>query len=159
MQKSNPAQRNTISSERAHKVEPLQEILENAQEENYTFSPSNHLQNRANNQTPSHRIISHPETSRGGSSRISQDKASSLIDMISAQSQSNQNTQALPLVTINETTGAFMVNESAVQILSRRTSNKIAIVSVFGPTGSGKSSFLNQLLKVQGAFLEHHSQL
>ena len=52
-----------------------------------------------------------------------------------------------------------MVNESAAQILSRRTSNKIAIVSVFGPTGSGKSSFLNQLLKVQGAFQEHHSQL
>ena len=44
------------------------------------------------------------------------------------------------------------MNENAAKILQKRTSNKIAVVSIFGTAKSGKSFLLNQLLKVKGAF-------
>ena len=44
------------------------------------------------------------------------------------------------------------VSDIAVKLLQRRTSNKVAVVSIFGECNSGKSFLLNQLLKVPNAF-------
>ena len=43
------------------------------------------------------------------------------------------------------------VSEEAAQVLNR-SSNKIAVVSIFGETKTGKSALLNQLLKAPDAF-------
>ena len=47
------------------------------------------------------------------------------------------------------------VSDIAASLLSRRSSNKVAVVSIFGEFNSGKSFLLNQLLKVPNAFDVH----
>ena len=54
---------------------------------------------------------------------------------------------------VNESDNFSMkVSDIAVKLLSKRTSNKVAVVSIFGECGGGKSYLLNQLLKVPNAF-------
>ena len=61
--------------------------------------------------------------------------------------------KAIPLILINENDNHEMqVSEIAIKLLSRRTSNKVAVVSIFGECNTGKSFLLNQLLKVPNAF-------
>lgn len=61
--------------------------------------------------------------------------------------------KAIPLVLVNESDNYSMkVSDIAVNLLSKRSSNKVAVVSIFGECNSGKSYLLNQLLKVPNAF-------
>ena len=77
-------------------------------------------------------------------SRIGEvDESSSTMRMNMVSSRSQVPVKAIPLVTLNDTTGNFTVNENAAKILQKRTSNKIAVVSIFGTAKSGKSFLLN----------------
>ena len=62
--------------------------------------------------------------------------------------------KAVPLVLVGNESENYrlQVSDIAVKLLSKRTSNKVAVVSIFGESNSGKSFLLNQLLKVPDAF-------
>ena len=65
------------------------------------------------------------------------------------------NQKAIPLLCVvgsQSDNYQFQVSDAAVKMLSKRTSNKVAVVSIFGECGTGKSSLLNQLLKIPDAF-------
>lgn len=61
--------------------------------------------------------------------------------------------KAIPLVFVDESDGVTLrVSELASKLFSRRSSAKIAVVSIFGDVNSGKSYLLNRLIKESNAF-------
>ena len=57
---------------------------------------------------------------------------------------SNFADKAIPLLFVDEADNfSLKINENAARVLAKRTSNNVAVVSIFGEAGSGKSQLLN----------------
>ena len=54
----------------------------------------------------------------------------------------NLSNKAIPLLLVDDN-GGMKVSDIAEKLLSKRTSNKVAVVSIFGECASGKSYLLN----------------
>ena len=58
----------------------------------------------------------------------------------------SQNDMAIPFVTFNESTKKFIINDEAVELLSKEENKQIGIVSLVGKYRTGKSFLLNRVL-------------
>ena len=90
------------------------------------------------------------------SNEMNESVATVVVNPTSDDQHSSFANKAIPLVlattTANGTDCTLQVSDIAAKLLQRRTSNKVAVVSIFGEAGTGKSFLLNQLLKVPQAF-------
>lgn len=123
-------------------IAALREITENEQGESDAVSPmEQEMLSKSSGQQHSE-ALSQTELSDSRAGEVEESSSTMRMGMVS--NRSHVNTQkAIPLVTLNDITGNFSVNENAAKILEKRTSNKIAVVSIFGTARSGKSFLLN----------------